>query len=141
MQVGTREALDAFLAAHPTGFYANLAHAQRAKLLAAAPAVPATAPVTAPPSAAAPVPTVSPPPRAEPEKKRGKTAATRHTDPPAARAKQKPAKDAAPSADNKTRSSSSSGCGVVRRAVAAGTAAGLDNGAGLIAFARRSCAD
>jgi hypothetical protein len=142
MQVGTREALDAFLAAHPTGFYANLARAQRAKLLAAVPAtVPAAAPVapaTAP--AAAPVPTVSPPPRAEPQK-RGKTAATRHTDPPAARAKQKPAKDAAPSAANRTRSSSSSGCGVVRRAVAAGTAAGLDNGAGLIAFARRSCAD
>jgi uncharacterized caspase-like protein len=131
MQVGTREALDAFLAAHPTGFYANLARAQRAKLLAAAPA-------TVP--AAAPVPTVSPPPRAEPQK-RGKATATRHTDPPAARAKQKPAKDAATSAAKGTRSSSSSGCGVVRRAVAAGTAAGLDNGAGLIAFARRSCAD
>jgi uncharacterized caspase-like protein len=140
MQVGTREALDAFLAAHPTGFYANLARAQRAKLLAAAPAtVPAAAPVapaTAP--AAAPVPAVSPPPRAEPQK-RGKTAATRHTDPPAARAKQKPAKDAAPSAAKGTRSSSSSGCGYVRRAVAAGTAAGLDNGAGLIAYARRNC--
>jgi hypothetical protein len=112
--------------------------------LAAAPATapaPAAAPVApAAPPAAAPVPAVSPPPRAGPPK-RGKTAATRHTDPPAARAKQKPAKEAAPSAANRTRSSSSSGCGYVRRAVAAGTAAGLDNGTGLIAFARRSCAD
>ena len=144
MRVGTTEALDAFLTAHPTGFHADLARAQRAKLLAAAPATgvaPAAAPavpVSAP--ATPPAPEVSPPPRAEPQK-RGKATATRHSDPPAARAKQKPAKAAAPSAANRTRQSSSSGCGVVRRAVAAGTAAGLDNGTGLIAFARRSCAD
>ena len=36
MKVGTAEALDAFLAAHPSDFYADLARAQRAKLLAAA---------------------------------------------------------------------------------------------------------
>jgi uncharacterized caspase-like protein len=131
MKVGTAEALDAFLATHPSGFYADLARAQRAKLLALAPA-------TAPAPPAASVPAVSPPPQAEPEK-RGRTLATRHTDPPAARAKQKPAKDAAPSAAKATRSSSSSGCGYVRRAVSAGTAAGLDNGVGLIAFARRNC--
>ena len=144
MRVGTTEALDAFLVAHPSGFHADLARAQRAKLLAAAPATtpdPPPAPVApAAAPAVAPVPAVSPPPRAEPQK-RGKATATRHTDPPAARAKQKPAKAAAPSAANRTRSSSSSGCGVVRRAVAAGTAAGLDNGTGLIAFARRSCSD
>ena len=139
MRVGTPEALDAFLAAHPTGFHADLARAQRAKLLAAAPAT-AVAPAPAAVPAAPPVPAVSPPPRAEPGK-RGKATATRHSDPPAARAKQKPAKAAATSAAKGTRSSSSSGCGYVRRAVAAGTAAGLDNGTGLIAFARRSCAD
>jgi Caspase domain len=133
MRVGTAEALDAFLATHPSGFYADLARAQRAKLLAAVPPTPATTPAPA----AAPVPAVAPPPQAEPEK-RGKTA-TRSTEPPAARAKQKPAREAAPSAANRTRSSSSSGCGYVRRAVSAGTAAGLDNGVGLIAFARRNC--
>jgi hypothetical protein len=137
MRVGTAEALDAFLAAHPSGFYADLARAQRAKLLAAAPATPLT-PTTVPAPGAAPVPSVSPPPRAESEKRR-KAVATRDTDPPPARAKQKPARDAAPSAANRTRSSSSSGCGYVRRAVSAGTAAGLDNGVGLIAYARRNC--
>jgi uncharacterized caspase-like protein len=134
MRVGTTEALDAFLAAHPTGYQADLVRAQRAKLLAA---VPPAAPATAPAPAAAPVPAVAPP-QAEPAK-RGKARTTRDTDPPAARAKQKPAREAAPSAANRTRSSSSSGCGYVRRAVSAGTAAGLDNGVGLIAFARRNC--
>ena len=52
MQVGTKAAWDAFLVAHPNGFYANLARAQRAKLLA-----------PAPPTAVAPVPAVSPPSR------------------------------------------------------------------------------
>src|SRR5262249_61970671 len=61
MKVGTAEALDAFLAAHPSDFYADLARAQRAKLLAAAsptPAVPATTPAPGPAS----VPPLSPPP-------------------------------------------------------------------------------
>jgi hypothetical protein len=137
VRVGTAEALDAFLGSHPSGFYADLARAQRAKLLAAVPPAAAT-PATAPTPAAAPVPAVAPPPQAEPAK-RSKVRATRDTDPPAARAKQKPAREAAPSAANRTRSSSSSGCGYVRRAVSAGTAAGLDNGVGLIAFARRNC--
>jgi uncharacterized caspase-like protein len=128
MQVGTQEALDAFLAAHRTGLYANLARAQRAKLLAIAPA-------TAP--AAATVPTVSTASPPEPQT-RGKTSATRHTDSPAARTKQKPAKETSSGAAKATRSSSS-GCRYVRRAVAAGTAAGLDNGVGLIALGRRSC--
>ena len=59
-------------------------------------------------------------------------------DSPPARAKPKPAKETASGAANRSRSSSSSGCSYVRRAVAAGTAAGLDNGVGLIAFGR-SC--
>jgi hypothetical protein len=130
-QVGTKEAWDAFLAAHPTRFYANLARAQRAKLLAAAPS-------TAPASTVAPVSPAATAPRSEPET-RSKPAATRHIDTPAPRAKQKPAKETSAPVANRTRSSSSSGCSYVRRAVAAGTAAGLDNGAGLIAFGRRSC--
>jgi hypothetical protein len=133
VRVGTAEALEAFLASNSSGFYADLARAQRAKLLAAVPPA-APTPATAPAPAAAPVPAVAPPSQAEPAK-RGKARATRDTGPSAARAKQKPAKEAAPSAANRTRSSSSSGCGVVRRAVSAG----LDNGVGLIAFARRNC--
>jgi uncharacterized caspase-like protein len=129
MQVGTKETWEAFLVAHPTGFYANLARAQRAKLLAATPAV-------AP--AAAPLPTVSTASRPEPEA-RGKTLATRNTDSPVVRAKQKPAKETSSRAASRTRSPASSGCGYIRRAVAAGTAAGLDNGVGLIAYGRRSC--
>jgi hypothetical protein len=127
MQVGTKEALEAFLAAHPTGFYANLARAQRAKLLAAAPAVT---------PAAVPAVPVATPSRPEPEARR-RTMAPRDTDTPSARAKQKPAKETSSRSGNHTRTSS--GCGYVRRAVAAGTAAGLDNGVGLIAFARRNC--
>ena len=128
MQVGTRAGWDAFLAAHPTGFYADLARAQRAKLLAA----PAAAP------AVAPVPAVLTPSRPEPET-RGRTVTPRRADSPPARAKPKPAKETVSGAANRSRSSSSSGCSYVRRAVAAGTAAGLDNGVGLIAFGRRSC--
>jgi Caspase domain len=130
-QVGTKEAWDAFLAAHPTGFYANLARAQRAKLLAAAPP-------TAPVPAAAPFPPAATAPRSEPET-RSKPVATRHIDASAPRAKQKPAKETSAPVANPSRSPSSSGCSYVRRAVAAGTAAGLDNGVGLIAFGRRSC--
>jgi hypothetical protein len=65
------------------------------------------------------------------------TSTPRRADSPPARAK--PAKETASGAANRSRSSSSSGCSYVRRAVAAGTAAGLDNGVGLIAFGRRSC--
>jgi hypothetical protein len=42
-KVGTKEAWDAFLARHPTGFYADLARAQRAKLVASASPSPSTA--------------------------------------------------------------------------------------------------
>src|SRR5262245_3178472 len=86
MRVGTREALDAFLATHPSGFYADLARAQRAKLLAAVPPT-APTPATATAPAAAPVPAVAPP-QAEPAK-RGKARALRDTDPPATRAPSK----------------------------------------------------
>jgi hypothetical protein len=50
-RVNDKETWDAFLEAHPTGFYANLARAQRAKLIAMAPVV---APVAKAPVAALP---------------------------------------------------------------------------------------
>ncbi len=63
-RVGTVEAWDLYIAAHPSGFYTDLAKVQRNKLAAAAHAAPAavgtktvqTAPVLPPPEAAKPVP-------------------------------------------------------------------------------------
>ena len=67
-RVGTVEAWDYFLAAHPDGFYANLARAQRAKLAAPAPAPPPTTLAAAPPQIAPPVtePNVAPQPTSIP---------------------------------------------------------------------------
>jgi hypothetical protein len=145
LKIGTKEVWDIFLATHPTGFYANLAHAQRAKLLTAAPGpggpVPlaAVGPASAPPAAAAP-PKQKTASRPEPET-RSRSLTGHDSEKPAARKK-----DEAPAARKKERSTQSSGrsggggaCGYVRRAVRAGTAAGLDNGHGLIAFGRSLC--
>jgi hypothetical protein len=135
MKIGTREAWDAFLAAHPTGFYANLGHGELAKRLTAA------APSTAAPHSAA----QQTPAKAARDQKLDQKTASRHepeirtrsltpheTEKPAARKKERV-----------TRSSGRSGgggaCSYVRRAVRAGTAAGLDNGVGLIAFGRSIC--
>jgi uncharacterized caspase-like protein len=48
-KIGTKEAWDAFLAAHQSGFHADLARAQRAKLAAPAPSVALVTPSPAPP--------------------------------------------------------------------------------------------
>lgn len=58
-QVGTKETWDAFLALHGTGFYADLARGQRAKLAAAADRVATrtTPSAPTPPAAPAPAPT------------------------------------------------------------------------------------
>jgi hypothetical protein len=148
MKIGTKEAWDAFLAAHPTGFYANLGHGERAKRLTAA--APGT---VAPPSAAQRTPaeiardpkldqktalrhepdtrTRSLTPRHEPEI--GTRSLTPHdTEKPAARKKERATRSG-------SRSGGGGACGYVRRAVRAGTAAGLDNGVGLIAFGRSIC--
>jgi hypothetical protein len=134
MKIGTKEAWDAFLTAHPTGFYANLAHGARAKLLtAAAPGavVPANAaPVLPAPAAAAP-PEQKTASRHTPETRT--RSLTRHdSEKPAGRKKER-------STRSSGRSGGGSGCGYIRRAVRAGTAAGLDNGVGLIAYGRSLC--
>lgn len=48
-RIGTKAAWEYFLAAHPTGLYADLARAQIAKMAAAAPAAAAAADIAAPP--------------------------------------------------------------------------------------------
>jgi uncharacterized caspase-like protein len=48
-KIGTKEAWDAFLAAHSSGFHADLARAQRARLAVAAPSVALAKPSPAPP--------------------------------------------------------------------------------------------
>jgi hypothetical protein len=99
-QVGTKEAWDSFLALHGTGFYADLARGQRAKLNAdtakvatrTAPAAPNTPPpssaaATPPASAPAPKPpatamtAVAPPPEAaKPTTDSSQTAKLMHTE-------------------------------------------------------------
>ena len=57
-KVGTKEAWDAFLIAYPSGFYADLARSQRAKVIATKPvAIPITPKPVAIPIAPKPVPT------------------------------------------------------------------------------------
>jgi hypothetical protein len=87
-QVGTREAWDSFLALHATGFYADLARGQRAKLNVDTPQVATrTAPAASntPPNATAATPPASPP-----ESKAPVVAMTSATPPPDAA---KPATD------------------------------------------------
>jgi hypothetical protein len=66
-KVGMKEAWDALLAVHTTGFYANLARAQRAKLMATSPETPAAVPAPAAPAPAVAVVTTTP--RVEPVKR------------------------------------------------------------------------
>ena len=82
-QVGTKEAWDSFLVLHGTGFYADLARGQRAKLNTdTAKVATRTAPAASnatPPSSAAPTP-----PASSPEPKPPATAMTSVTPPPEA---------------------------------------------------------
>lgn len=66
LQVGTKEIWDAFLAQHGSGFYADLARGQRAKLLAEETrlATARTAPAAPPPTPAPATPTPAAPPAA-----------------------------------------------------------------------------
>jgi caspase domain-containing protein len=135
MKVGTKEAWEAFLAAHPTGFYANLGHGELAKRLTAA-----AQGKVAPPSAAEPALA-----KAARDQKLDQKTASRHEPEIRTRSltRHETEKPAAQKKERAVRSGSRSGgggaCGYVRRAVRAGSAAGLDNGHGLIAFGRSIC--
>jgi hypothetical protein len=85
-RVGTREAWDSFLSVHPTGFYSDLARAQRDKLTAR------VEPKAPPPAVVPPVPLVSPNPPAE------KKPAIAVLPPPGS---ERPAEPAAPPAEKK----------------------------------------
>jgi len=125
--VGTIEGWDVFLREHAEGFYANLARAARAKLLAALPpaAPAATSPASSPAIAALPVDTST------------KAAAPAAPNKPAVQKKieREPARRTV----KRDRGDGNSFCGHVRWAVRAATAAGFDNGNGIIAAARSQC--
>lgn len=134
-QINTREIWDAFLETHPTGFYANLARAQRAKLVMMAPAAPV---VVQPAQPAAPAVTLA---SVTPEA----PATTRVTPPvvkpkPAAKKKDKERKrvvragrgGGAPGASDPN-------CATIRHAIRAARSAGFDDGHGLMNSASRYC--
>jgi TIR domain len=123
--VGTLEGWDAFLREHAEGFYANLARAARAKLLATAP--PAQAPTSPAPSAVAALPADS------------STKAAMPAEPNKPAAAKKIEREPARRTVKRDRGDPNSFCGHVRWAVRAATAAGFDNGNGIIAAARSQC--
>jgi hypothetical protein len=131
--VGTIEGWDVFLREHAEGFYANLARAARAKLLAA---LPPAAPA-APPAPAATSPASSPAIAALPVDTSTKAAAPAAPNKPAVQKKieREPARRTV----KRDRGDGNSFCGHVRWAVRAATAAGFDNGNGIIAAARSQC--
>ena len=93
-QVGTKEAWDSFLALHSTGFYADLARGQRAKLNADTAKV-ATRTAPAAPNAPPPSSTAATPPASPPAPKLPATAMTSVAPPPEAA---KPATDSSETA-------------------------------------------
>ena len=123
--VGTLEGWDAFLREHAEGFYANLARAARAKLLATAP--PAPAPTSPAPSAVAALPADTSTKPAVPVEPNRPAAAKKIEREPARRTVKR------------DRGDPNSFCGHVRWAVRAATAAGFDNGNGIISAARSQC--
>jgi hypothetical protein len=131
--VGTIEGWDVFLREHAEGFYANLARAARAKLLAA---LPPAAPA-APPAPAATSPASSPAIAVLPVDTSTKAAAPAAPNKPAVQKKieREPARRTV----KRDRGDGNSFCGHVRWAVRAATAAGFDNGNGIIAAARSQC--
>jgi uncharacterized caspase-like protein len=161
-QVGTIEAWDEFLRLYKTGFYANLARAQRTKLMAAAtpaappaspaaPSAPAAAPAT--PTSAPPPSTVEPPtPPTELASIPPQTATPPRTrtlaqpDPVKQRKREverKRAHVATPSAaaggEGGGAKSNSVFCSYVRQHLGTAIAWGLDNRDGAITAAKRAC--
>jgi len=121
-QVGTVAIWDEFLLRHKTGFYANLARAQRAKLLAAA---------TPPPPAAAPTVAVVPPVTA--------TRTLSPTEPSRSRERRKESSKRSRSDSANANSRSSEGCAAARRTLKAAVALGFDNRDGVITAVRAKC--
>jgi uncharacterized caspase-like protein len=116
-QIGTVAIWDEFLRTHTSGFYANLARAQRAKLMATAgPPLAATVGAIPPPAVTR---TLSEP---EPKKKR-----ERRTD-------TKRARSGSSSSD-----SNSAGCASAKRTLRAAMALGFDNRDGVITAVRAKC--
>ena len=116
-QIGTVAIWDEFLRTHTSGFYANLARAQRAKLMATAGPPPAATVAAIPPPAV--TRTLSEP---EPKKKR-----ERRTD-------TKRARSGSSSSD-----SNSAGCASAKRTLRAAMALGFDNRDGVITAVRAKC--
>jgi uncharacterized caspase-like protein len=149
-QVGTKEVWDAFLATHTTGFYANLARAQRAKLLVASAPTDTSAKAAEPPAKTADAPAkptstavkVASAPAAQPRVERTRTIVAREPHRPAPvvkkqRVKEKPKRTA--SRRGGDGGTISRNCGSIRSAVSWATSLGLDNGVGLVSRARRFC--
>jgi hypothetical protein len=122
MQVGTVVVWDEYLRTYPTGFYANLARAQRAKVLAAVTPPPAAPPVVAvvPPQTA--TRTLAPPESSKERKREAK------------RARSASAGDAGAGGGG-----SDSGCAAAKRTLAAAMALGFDNRDGVITAVRAKC--
>jgi hypothetical protein len=153
-QVGTKEVWDAFLAIHTTGFYANLARAQRAKLLAASAPTDTSAKAVEAPAKAAVAPAnpsstgakiASAPAAQPPAVERTRTIVAREREPKRAApvAKKQHVKEKPKRVANKARAGDggriSRHCGSIRSAVGWATSLGLDNGVGLVSRARRFC--
>jgi hypothetical protein len=129
-KVGTKEAWEAFLGAYSSGFYADLARAQLAKLLASAPAKPEPPAVASSDAPTAPVHPVARSLRPEAAEEDAKPSEM-------PRARSNRVKQVPKHATGRARGPY--GCGTLRRAVSAATAAGLDNGVGIISQARTYC--
>jgi len=121
-QIGTVAIWDEFLRTHTSGFYANLARAQRAKLMATAPPAPPAAAVAAIPPQAVTRTLAEP----EPRKKRERRAETKRT-----------RNDS--SGDSGDSGSNSGGCAAAKRTLRAAMALGFDNRDGVITAVRAKC--
>ena len=158
-QIGTLEAWDEFLRVYKTGFYANLARVQRARLMAAATpaalvASPTAPPVGSPASVSPPTPfavepptpalaavppqTEAPPPRsrtlAQPEQP-----AKPHKREVERKRKQAATTHAAAGGEAGGAKNNSVFCGYVRQHLGTAIAWGLDNRDGAITAAKRAC--
>ena len=145
-EINTKDVWDAYLAAHKTGFYANLARGRRAKLLVGiVPTDSSAKAATAVDKPVEPAVKVASAPAAQPAVERTRTIVAREREPKRAPpiVKTKRVKEKTKRVAHRSRGGDggtvSRHCGSIRGAVGWATAAGLDNGVGLIARARRFC--